>query len=105
MVKILKNAGRGARAASMIFLDGAGCQLRRRRPPALAAFDRPLHPASAGSLKVTEKLFGTWVNLGESGPARYIWTDNGVGRQFARSHESNDAGIGLRFDGAMRLSG
>jgi hypothetical protein len=55
-----------------------------------------------GSLKVTEKLFGTWVNLGESGPARYIWTDDGVGRQFARNYESNDAGIGLRFDSAMR---
>lgn len=32
-----------------------------------------------------EKLFGTWMNSGQQGPARYTWSDDGIGRRYARS--------------------
>jgi hypothetical protein len=49
------------------------------------------------SLKETENLFGTWVNYGKAGPARYAWADKGLGQEFARYYASSDAGVGRQF--------
>jgi beta-lactamase regulating signal transducer with metallopeptidase domain len=56
----------------------------------------------AGSLKVTERLFGTWSNCGLSGPARYEWSDSGIGLQYARSSTCGDLGTGRQFARIVR---
>jgi hypothetical protein len=37
------------------------------------------------SLAEKQGLFGTWTNRGGEGPARYTWSDDGIGRRYSRA--------------------
>ncbi|HVO40703.1 MAG TPA: M56 family metallopeptidase [Spirochaetia bacterium] len=78
-----------------------GARRRSAGIPAVAAGLAVAVLAVTISLKETEKLFGTWTNFGIAGPARYAWTEGGVGRQFSRSYASNDGGVGREFGKAL----
>jgi beta-lactamase regulating signal transducer with metallopeptidase domain len=58
--------------------------------------------ASAVSIKDAERLLGTWVSLGTTGPAMYAWRGDGTEHEFARSYSSSDAGVGQRFASSLR---
>ena len=67
----------------------------RRRRARVAALFLPLALiALTCSMTQSDRLLGTWVNTGGSGPLKYAWMDGGKGLQFARCYHSNDAGVG-----------
>jgi beta-lactamase regulating signal transducer with metallopeptidase domain len=92
-IQRILRSGPGARS-------GAG--VRSRKVLSTAAGIALAFFALTISLKETQKLFGTWVNFGIAGPAKYAWSEEGIGRQFARSYASNDSGIGREFGKSLK---
>lgn len=39
-------------------------------------------------------LFGTWAGIGQQGSARYTWSDDGIGKRYARGFVSSGVGSG-----------
>ncbi len=61
-------------------------------------------PLTLAGLTLGQKkgLFGTWLNRGREGPALYTWSDDGIGKRYARSFvAAGDIGAGGKSESLL----